>query len=277
MINEFIPISISGSMEGRGITTYFYSPSDQLAIKKRALILVCPGGGYSHLSDREGEPVALQFMSMGYHSAVLKYSLSPSEYPSELLEIATAIKFFKDNADKYGIDPDNIYIYGASAGSHLAALFGTGYFRPEVTDYLKVSSDYLKPAGLILSYPVITEGEFAHKGSFTMLLGSRSEDEQLRKYVSIENRVDEHAPEAFIWHTFADGAVPVENSLLLANAYRKAGIPFELHIFPMGGHGLALANELTYSNARSEEEAAAAQWITLVKTWLNKHIGSMLE
>lgn len=248
----------------------------QLQIQKRPLILVCPGGGYSHLSDREGDSIAFQFMAMGYHSAVMKYSLNPVNYPTQLLEIAAAVKYFKDNAEDLFIDPNNIYIYGASAGGHLAALFGTGYFRPEVTDYFKVASDYLKPAGLILSYPVITSGEFAHRGSFNMLLGDKATDTASLDYVSIEKRVTKEAPEAFIWHTFADGAVPVENSLLLANAYRQEGIPFELHIFPSGGHGLALATELTLSRGGNEINEGGAQWIPLVKTWLNSKIGSLI-
>jgi len=276
MINQFIPIKVDGSAPGCGVTALLYDGSSQLRIQKRPLILVCPGGGYSHLSDREGDSIAFQFMAMGYHAAVMKYSLNPVNYPTQLLEIAAAVKHFKDNAEALFIDSDKIFIYGASAGGHLAALFGTGYFRTEVTDYFKVSTDYLKPAGLILSYPVITSGEFAHRGSFNMLLGDRAEDSAALKYVSIENRVTKEAPEAFIWHTFADGAVPVENSLLLAKAYRQEGIPFELHIFPTGGHGLALATELTLSNVGTELNEGGAQWISLVKTWLASKVGSLI-
>lgn len=277
MINKKIDINMEGSLEGRYIETYFYSMHDDLAVKMRPLVIICPGGGYNHLSVREGESIAYQFNAMGYNSAVLQYSIKPSVYPAPLLELAYAFKFFKEHGNEYGVDSERIVIYGASAGSHLVGLFGTGYYREEITKALNVSENYLKPQGLILAYPVITSGEFAHRGSFECLLGDeKSQDKAWLDYVSIEKRINEKTPECFIWHTFDDGTVPLENSLLLANALRKANVHFEYHVFPHGGHGLALANELTLTNYKTEIDEGAKQWVSLCKTWLSNLLGPLL-
>ena len=275
MINKIIPISYEGYNGYATCETFFFKDSPEIVIKKRPLILICPGGGYEFLSDREGESIAFKFNSFGYHAAVIYYSIAPVTYPTQLLEVSAAVKYFKDHAEEYHIDPDRIAIYGASAGGHAAADYATGYFRDEVTSVLKVSSDYLKPAGMILAYPVITSGEFAHRGSFDNLLGELKNDKKMLEYLSIENRITKETPPAFIWHTFPDGCVPVENSLLLAEAMKKENIPFELHIFPSGDHGLGLADEITLSPNRTEINKGAAQWIDLCRVWLNYIFGPL--
>lgn len=275
MINKIIPISYEGYNGSATCETFFFKDSPEIVIKKRPLILICPGGGYEFLSDREGESIAFKFNSFGYHAAVIYYSIAPVTYPTQLLEVSAAVKYFKDHAEEYHIDPDRIAIYGASAGGHAAADYATGYFRDEVTSVLKVSSDYLKPAGMILAYPVITSGEFAHRGSFDNLLGELKNDKKMLEYLSIENRITKETPPAFIWHTFPDGCVPVENSLLLAEAMKKENIPFELHIFPSGDHGLGLADEITLSPNRTEINKGAAQWIDLCCVWLNDIFGPL--
>lgn len=275
MINKIIPISYDGYNGSATCETFFFKDSPEIVIKKRPLILICPGGGYEFLSDREGESIAFKFNSFGYHAAVIYYSIAPVTYPTQLLEVSAAVKYFKDHAEEYHIDPDRIAIYGASAGGHAAADYATGYFRDEVTSVLKVSSDYLKPAGMILAYPVITSGEFAHRGSFDNLLGELKNDKKMLEYLSIENRITKETPPAFIWHTFPDGCVPVENSLLLAEAMKKENIPFELHIFPSGDHGLGLADEITLSPNRTEINKGAAQWIDLCCVWLNDIFGPL--
>ncbi len=275
MVNKIIPISYEGYNGSATCETFFFKDSPEIVIKKRPLILICPGGGYEFLSDREGESIAFKFNSFGYHAAVIYYSIAPVTYPTQLLEVSAAVKYFKNHAEEYHIDPDRIAIYGASAGGHAAADYATGYFRDEVTSVLKVSSDYLKPAGMILAYPVITSGEFAHRGSFDNLLGELKNDKKMLEYLSIENRITKETPPAFIWHTFPDGCVPVENSLLLAEAMKKENIPFELHIFPSGDHGLGLADEITLSPNRTEINIAAAQWIDLCRVWLNDIFGPL--
>ena len=246
MINKIISISYEGYNGSATCETFFFKDSPEIVIKKRPLILICPGGGYEFLSDREGESIAFKFNSFGYHAAVIYYSIAPVTYPTQLLEVSAAVKYFKDHAEEYHIDPDRIAIYGASAGGHAAADYATGYFR-----------------------------EFAHRGSFDNLLGELKNDKKMLEYLSIENRITKETPPAFIWHTFPDGCVPVENSLLLAEAMKKENIPFELHIFPSGDHGLGLADEITLSPNRTEINKGAAQWIDLCRVWLNYIFGPL--
>jgi len=275
MINKIIPISYEGYNGTATSETFFFKDSPEIVIKKRPLVLICPGGGYEFLSDREGESIAFQFNSFGYHAAVINYSVAPVTYPTQLLEVSAAVKYFKDHAEEYHIDPDRIAIYGASAGAHAAADYATGYFREEVSSVLKVTPDYLRPSGMILAYPVITSGEFAHRGSFDNLLGPDKNNEEMLAYLSIENRITKETPPAFIWHTFPDGCVPMENSLLLAESMRQENIPFELHIFPSGDHGLGLASEITRSPWGNEINAGASQWVDLCHTWLKELFGSL--
>lgn len=276
MIHE--NIQLTPVMEGTNpyVETFLFSASPEILVSKRPLILICPGGGYEYLSAREGESIALTFNAMGYNSAIIHYTPAPATYPTSLLEVAASVKFFKDNADFYGIDADKIVLWGASAGGHLVASFATGYFRDEVTSYFHVSDDYLKPAGLMLSYPVITSGEYAHRGSFDHLLGDLKNDAEMLKYTSIENRVNEKMPPAFVWHTFTDTSVPVQNSFLLADAMRRANVSLELHIFPTGGHGLALANDITLSPWKKEIDEGAQQWVALARNWLSRVLGPLI-
>ncbi len=273
MKNITVPVKVDGSMEYARFELSLYEESRELALKKRPLVLVIPGGGYGFTSAREADSIANNYLAIGYHAAILYYSVSPAVYPTSLRELAFCVKYLKDKADELLIDETRIILCGFSAGAHLAALFGTGYFRPEVTDYFKVSKDYLKPAGMILAYPVITSGEYAHRGSFDNLLGPDKNNPEMLKYVSIENRVDENTPPAFIWHTFEDGAVPLENSLFMAKAMRAAKIPFEYHVFPRGGHGLSLAGPATYSQGRHEDDPGVRQWMELSQNWLLRTFG----
>ena len=253
---------------------YLYDWSPNMKMQERPLILVCPGGGYSHLSVREGETMALQFMAMGYHSAVLSYSLAPVNYPVQFYEIGAAMKLLKEKSTEYHIIPDKIVVCGFSAGAHLAGMLGTGYNDNCLLKELKADIDYLKPAGMILSYPVITSGEYAHRGSFECLLGEKARDKDMLERVSLESCVDRSTVPTFMWHTFEDKTVPLENSLLFARALKKNNIPFEYHVFPTGCHGLALANEMTVSDDTNKElDEGSTQWIGLCRNWLKRLLG----
>lgn len=266
MIYKEIDVSMPGSIGTPTLTTYLISDTPALKIRERAMIIVCPGGAYSYVSDREGEMIALQFCAMGYHAAVLRYSVCPAEYPASLSELAKSVAIIRQNAKDWHVNSNQIYIQGSSAGGHLAASYGCFWKKDFLKKITGCDSALLRPNGLILSYPVITSGEYAHKDSFKNLLGSRHEE--LLQEMSLENQVTEDTPRTFLWHTFEDGSVPVENSLLFMQALRKKKIPFESHIYPKGGHGLALANELTCSAEGNGVQPEAASWISLVRTFL---------
>ena len=270
MICETYEIKAEGSDSQALLTTYLISPSENIAMKKRPLILICPGGGYSFVSDREGEMFALQWNAYGFHAAVLRYSVAPAVYPTALLELGKAVQMIKEHAVEWDIDPDKILLEGSSAGGHLAASFGMFWNRPFLSEKLAVDSKMLRPAGMILNYPVITSGPYAHDDSFRCLLGDQYEAK--KEEMSLENQVSADTPPTFIWHTNEDSLVPAENSLLLALAMRKHHIPVELHLYAKGGHGLGLADERTMNVDGSGVEPECQSWMELAHRWVKEVI-----
>ena len=270
MIHEIFPIQVEGSQPYARLVTYIQEHSAAIGIDKRKLVLLCPGGGYGHTSDREAEAMALQFMAMGYHAAVLRYSVAPAKYPTALLEVAKSMQIIREHAEEWHVDADKIVVEGCSAGGHLAASYGLFWKKSFIAESLGLAEEdaeaVLKPNGLILSYPVITSGEYAHRGSFENLLGERQEE--LNHAMSLEYHVNKDVPPVFIWHTFTDNAVPVENSLFFVSALRKENISTEFHMYPRGCHGLSLANELTATPEGGCFEPDCSSWISLAGTWL---------
>lgn len=255
-------------IEGAKAYTYFWDSSKEMRpFEKRPVIVICPGGGYGFTSDREAEPIALRFMSMGYHTVVLRYSVAPERYPKQLLQLGSLVKHIKDNAEEYHVNPDKIFVAGFSAGGHLAASYGVFWDKEDLWNEIGATKKDLKPAGLILSYPVITSGEYAHHDSFKNLLGERYEE--LKDKMSLEKQVSENTPPTFLWHTFTDDAVPVDNSLLFFRALKKYGVPTELHIYPCGRHGLALADKETSNVLGDDVQKECQSWVSLAQTWLD--------
>ncbi|ONI44679.1 acetylesterase [Candidatus Epulonipiscioides gigas] len=223
-------------------TGYIIQNSEQYSKdRKRPALIICPGGGYAFTSDREATPVALEFLAKGFSCFVLRYSTNPSRFPVSLLELATAVKMVRENAENWDIEVDKIAVCGFSAGGHLAASLGVFWNHPILSPVRK-SEEQFKPNALILCYPVITAGEKSHKSSFVNLLG-RNRLAQ-KESLSLEKHVTDKLPPTFLWHTYTDPGVPVENSLLFANAAVASKVPIEMHIYPKGGHGLSIANEL---------------------------------
>lgn len=284
---EVIDIKIAHSVQA---TLTIYAHEDYTEVygeRKRPMIVICPGGGYEHVSPREGEPIALQFMTTGAHAAVLRYDVSGqgAEFPQHLLELAASVAYVRKHAAEYCIDPEKILVAGFSAGGHLAASLGCFWKEKWLEEMMQAETgvtmkDY-QPNGEILAYPVITSGEFAHRGSFVKIMGSEAEQgyaplgltaKELEEKLSLENQVTSDFPQTFMWHTFEDGAVPLENSLFFAEALRKADVNFEYHVFPHGGHGYALATKETAMKEGKEINAQCAQWIDLFKSWMKYNV-----
>ncbi|MCI8530132.1 MAG: alpha/beta hydrolase [Lachnospiraceae bacterium] len=269
MLNLTFPIQVEGSLPETKLITYIQDYYEEVAIDTRPLVLICPGGGYVGTSNREGEALAMQFLAMGYHAAVLKYSCAPAVYPTALTELAASMLLIRQNVKEWHVNPDQIIVLGCSAGGHLAASLGVFWEEAFLAEALNIKSSELKllrPDGMILCYPVITSGEFAHRGSFQNLLQDR--EEELSEKMSLELQVSPKTPPTFIWHTYTDGAVPVENSLLFVSALRKAGVSVEFHMYPEGGHGLSLANRLTCNRGGDAVQEECTSWISLVHTWM---------
>lgn len=266
---EIIDISIPGYDEIGKLYMYIIDNSIHMRINQiRPIVLICPGGGYCMTSDREAEPIAIQYLSKGYHAAILRYSVNPAEYPVALLQLAASVKYIKENAKKYNIDTDKVILQGFSAGGHLAGCLGTLWNSADLKSKFQIADDELKPRAMILSYPVITSGEFAHKDSFVNLLGNKYEE--LKDELSLEKRANQDTVPTFLWHTTDDELVPVENSLLLFRALKKAGVPVELHIYQHGCHGLSLANYETSEENGNMIQKECQSWIELVFTWLKQ-------
>lgn len=267
---EKIDIKNKDSMDYAALYLYLLDDSPEIAIRERPMIVICPGGGYEFLSDREAEIVAMQYLAMGYHAAVLRYSVAPARYPTALLELGKAVATIREQAKEWHVSTDKIVISGFSAGGHLAANYGMFWNRTFLSEALEVNSDELTPNGLILCYPVITSGEYAHEGSFRSLLGDDYEEK--KKELSLEFCVGEQVPRTFVWHTCEDGCVPVQNSLLLVNALVEHHIPTEFHLFEQGDHGMSIANRLTGSTEGSWTERAVAVWPQLVHAWMENWV-----
>jgi len=239
-------------------------------VRKRSSVLICPGGGYAYASRREAEPIALAFAGHGFNAFVLTYGTAPEvKHPQPLLDVSRAMCVIRENAEKWYMDKDKIAVCGFSAGAHLAASLGVFWKDERLQNALKISEGQNKPDALILGYPVITSlvGK-AHRNSFYNLMGQNLE-ESAYEAVSLENFVNSNTPPAFIWHTFDDAAVPVDNSLLLAQSMKNNNISFELHIFPEGEHGLSLCDERTAARD-TQINKYAGKWFDLCIEWLNE-------
>ena len=284
-------ITLYGDRTDASLSAYILDDSpDLLAGKKRPALLICPGGGYFNCSDREAEPIALKFASMGYHAFVLRYSTYTGEggfpdltkpmevkecclHPHPMQEIGQAMRMICARAEEWLVDAERIAVCGFSTGGHNAAMYATRWHE---------NPENPRPAAAILGYPltdyVYKRDEearlapmaqaFFRKSDFAFLGTETPSQEQLEE-VSPARHVTEHTPPTFLWATAGDELVPVQHSLLMAKALADHQIPFETHIFEKGMHGLSLANQTT-SAAWSQTNADVAQWADLAGRWLEK-------
>lgn len=281
------------------LTTYLWDGSPELSGAPRPLILICPGGGYVYCSDREAEPVALRFAAMGYHAAVLRYSVygdRPEDFarldstdpvkpqvlhPAQIRELGRAMLLLRERAGEWNIDAERIAICGFSAGAHVCAMYATLWHRPLICEYLNASPERLRPAAAILCYPVADfvaqdAAEYADAGDRQVTdhmklayLGTLNPTREQLIEVSPARNVCGMEPPIFLWATSADTMVPVRNSLNLAGALSERGVPFELHVFERGAHGLCLADQAT-ANCPEQIDPDAARWVPLAEAWLRR-------
>jgi acetyl esterase/lipase len=203
-------------------------------------VVVCPGGGYQCRADHERDPIALWINELGISAAVLEYRVQPYRHPVPLGDALRAIRLVRHRATEWNVDPARVGMLGFSAGGHLAAMAANLWDEGDPADDDPVERRSSRPDLHVLCYPVISFGERGHTGSMQTLLGEAPRAE-LRRALSMETRVTERTPPAFVWHTAADAAVPVANSLMYAQALADHHVECELHVFPEGHHGLGLA------------------------------------
>lgn len=239
--------------------------------KRRGAVLIIPGGGFNHLSAREGEPVAWKFAEMGYHTFVLSYRLCQGEPLNDapLEDACWAMGMIRRNNARFRVNGEQVFVCGFSAGGYVAAGLATANLRRFEAD-LKLPENTCRPTGAVLCYPVITAGKYAHRGSIRALAGEHMDEDAIQHF-SREAHVTAKACPVFLWHTIEDTSVPVQNSLLLLEALLERQVPVEVHIFPWGPHGLSLATPVTEQitvDCSRRADAHVARWIDLCGEWM---------
>ena len=214
-----------------------------------AAMVICPGGGYGGLAGHEGNDYALYLNQHGLTCFVLKYRLGSAGYrhPAMLNDAQRAIRTVRARAGEWGVDPKRVGIMGSSAGGHLASTALTHFDagQPGAGDPIEQQSS--RPDLGVLCYAVITMGENTHGGSRKNLLGDTPAPD-LVELLSNERRVTAQTPPCFLWHTWEDKVVKVENTLEFAAALQRHKVPFDLHIYQKGGHGIGLASKPPFDN-----------------------------
>lgn len=250
-------------------------------------VIICPGGGFGLLSPREMEPIALKFVNEGISAFVLEYPVGDEnvEYPTTLISIASAVAHVRSNVKKYHIIPNKITLCGFSAGGYVAASLAVDWQLPYISENLNMESTLFKPNSAILCYPVIDleqqkdyhENEYMGKtinltdAMRYRLLGKKATyTKEEKESIALQNKVTPAVCPCFLWHTADDISVNVNNSLQFASALSKNNVPFELHIFQSGLHGLALGNHITAAR-KGDINPSCAKWFDLAIAWMEEY------
>ena len=251
--------------------------ADDRTVPKDAM-LVIPGGGYHGVcTSREGEPIALAYMARGFNCFVLHYRVSgyterheADGYPSQLIDASRAMVYIRNHASELNINPERVFAVGFSAGGHLAGSLAILSDDEAVLAAVGCPRGMNRPTASVLAYPVVTALTDTHEGSFSNLMRMPFAEipEADRRRLSLEENVTDDSAPLFIWHTAEDRVVPPVGSLMLAAKYTERGLPVALHLYPYGGHGAALANEVTACGGTASLQPLAEGWLEESIAWL---------
>lgn len=249
---------------GGRLTAYLHEPDD-LSIHRGARpgILIFPGGGYEKIVTRECDPVAFEFFSAGFNAFILEYSIRETGSDKELLgliplaQASAAIMYIRKMSKNWNMS-DDLAVLGCSAGGHLAGSCGTMWNCQELYKMIGTCDGMNRPDAVVMCYPVVLSGEYAHKPSLDNLA-----DETMQRFFDLTAHMGDHVPPTFLWTTQEDQLVPCENTLQYALALQKHHISYELHIYPYGEHGITLGTAET-----NIENVHIASWVKLCKEWL---------
>ena len=212
--------------------------------KKVPAVIVCPGGGYGYVTfNKEGTPIAKWLQKQNIAAVILSYR-NPSRREDAFADLIATVKTIKEHADEWNIDANLIGGIGFSAGGHLASLASCYHTKKEFADLLNITQEEMKINACLLSYPVISM-DFGHEGSIKAITGN---NEELKKFLSVDKNITKDFPKTFIWTTVFDTIVPSINTTMLINELAKNKITFESHIYPMCDHGLSLADDSVFSD-----------------------------
>lgn len=229
----------------------------------RPAMIVLPGGGYTNIcADREGDPIALAFLSRGFNTFVLNYTVAPIDDPYKpLTDLSQAIAYIRTHSEELGINKERVFTVGFSAGAHLAAMLAGKWNNKTLAEKTKLPYGINRPTGVLLCYPVISCDLQNEERVFRSLLGTHSEDKEWRDRFSAEKAVNKDSVPAFLVHTMTDETVPVKNSLIFAEMMAKYNLLCEVHIYPKGPHGMALANSDTSLGREDLTDSVYARWV----------------
>lgn len=266
MLHETINFTSDGRVT---LQTYIHDKyTNDFQIKKRPALIILPGGAYSFLSERESEPVAITFLKEGFNTFILNYSVGDySKYPTPLEEVSKAIWEVRKNSEEWGIKTDAIGLVGFSAGAVIAAMAGTQWNTVDLAERLHIPQGMNRPNAIVFGYGAsLTSTIMDDPTVFKPKLGKIATDRTPE--LDVVNYVGSHTPPFFIWHTRYDDHVPAINPLLLAKAMQKHNLPYELHLFQAGKHGMSVSNNLSAYNEPDFRHPSVDMWVQLCTNWL---------
>lgn len=247
--------SLAENIDTSSITPYIINDG-----KKHSCVIIVPGGGYTHRADHEGAPAAKWLNERNISAFVVNYRVYPYTYPAPIADVKRAVKYVRFYSEKFDIIPDKIGLMGFSAGAHAACIAAEYYDECDYSPADNIDAANGRPDVCILCYPVITMfGDYLHKGSREQLIG---DNPSLFEKLSCEKNVRSDMPPVFMWHTFEDKSVPVYNSLKMALALKEKEIPFELHVYPNGRHGIGIV--------KCTDVEGTNKWTKCFENWLER-------
>ncbi|WP_070000081.1 alpha/beta hydrolase [Cellulosilyticum sp. I15G10I2] len=283
MTIEIIPL-LEG-VSNATLTAYIQDASmDQRFPIIRPAIIICPGGAYIGITEKEAEPVALRFIAAGYHVFVLRYSIGTQigRFPAPFIDAAKSVMLIRENAKRWYVDADKISLCGFSTGGHSAAVLSASWQDDYLVKAIGADSHLFKPNALILGYPLLDLYQFKMKSlknsldmqpllemMFSAIYGTINPNDTLLEEWSCTRRVTSNMPPTFLWTTSEDAVVDVEESLNFVKVLVANKIPYEFHIFEKGAHGLSLGDETVgYKEADMRKHVNVHKWVDLALSWL---------
>lgn len=255
-----------GSDTAAYLQGYLREPDTENPDQVYPALIVVPGGSYTHIPEQQAETLALAFANLGYQAFYLRYSFVDEKqplHPAPLIELAKSMSLVRKRSKEWLIDPERVAVAGFSVGGHIAALYDDYWHSDWLAAQAGVSAEELQPQAILLGYPVISP-----KLGFPVKEGMLAQWTDNPDTLAADEHVSQQNAPTFIWATADDPLVPSANSLAYANALSQNQVPFELHIFRHGPHGLALANHLT-AWKRDANQPHVAHWLKLAGEWLN--------
>lgn len=267
------------------LTAYIQASTlDNKFFGNRPAVIICPGGAYIGITEKEAEPVAFKFLSAGYHAFVLKYSIGAdmAGLPAPFIDAAKAVMIVRENAERWCVNPDKISLCGFSTGGHVAATFAATWQEDYLTKALNADNQLFKPYALVLSYPLLDMYRFKVRNLekapdmqpllemiFSAAYGTLNPDKVLMDKWSCINRITPHMPPTFLWMTSEDALVDVEEGLDFIKALIANKVPYEFHVFEKGAHGLSLGERTVgYSESDMKKHGNAHKWVDMALNWM---------